>query len=517
MSSNVDIRPDDDVQPTTEPPTKNGLLSKLKKLFRKMDDPTESTTPEDEPAHKLFTPEELELRDLVTFFTDIIHTLAPYRPNVFDELLESNTQLVDIVPIHVGDRFNILGAKFFDENRWNIVYTREHTYDALRKYLSSPRLETIVEPIVEETQIEDEKSEYSQLEQQGPVDGTTYSTSTETLGVSSDTVVPANILVPEDILAPAVENEIPALFALLPKVLIQNRLKEMTSLDCIPSILYTQISLDGQDGLNWIIEDNPTGAPVRLVPQRKAKSDHLEICINGHWTRLRGSKKARFLDDLARIQVAYATITSEHLGSLTLMESTADSNAKGLFNHLNWNNGLLIADIQPTSPTPRDCLLSLSPQDAFTTHLLGKAADKITFAPGPYPLSPPPGILSHVLVDPHKGTISNLSNSIHARTVPWEFAALPPLRLSRRSHERYMFSLKRHYFGTLVRNKGSIGGDEPKLYELACREEGREVWECIGGVLGVVEGEWRGRMVSVVLGRKGWEEEKRKWDEGIIV
>ena len=77
-----------------------------------------------------------------------------------------------------------------------------------------------------------------------------------------------------------------------------------------------------------------------------------------------------------------------------------------------------------------------------------------------------------------------------------------------------MFSLKRHYFGTLVRNKGSIGGDEPKLYELACREE---VWECIGGALGVVEGEWRERMVNVVLGRKGWEEEKKKWDEGIIV
>jgi len=55
------------------------------------------------------------------------------------------------------------------------------------------------------------------------------------------------------------------------------------------------------------------------------------------------------------------------------------------------------------------------------------------------------------------------------------------------------------------------------LFEVAGKGEGREVWECVGEVLRGREEGWE-RMVRVVLGRdKRFEEEKRRWDEGIIV
>jgi hypothetical protein len=220
--------------------------------------------------------------------------------------------------------------------------------------------------------------------------------------------------------------------------------------------------------------------------------------------------KERFLDDLARIQVAYSIITSEHLGSLVPMQVTDER--IGMFDGLKLTESCIIADIEPTFPTPKEYIRSLS-QDSFTSHLLSKATESMTnFTSGPYPLSLPGDILSNVLVHPITGNITRLSHCWNTGTIPWELACLAPLQLSPPARKRYNYSLKRHYFGALVRNRG-CNPDAPKVYEVAVAE-GREVWECIGGVgsEGGVE-----RMVNVVLGKRDWEGEKRKWEEGIII
>jgi len=219
--------------------------------------------------------------------------------------------------------------------------------------------------------------------------------------------------------------------------------------------------------------------------------------------------KERFLDDLARIQVAYSSITSDRLGPLVPVEVTDETS--GMFNRLVLKESCIIADIEDTFPTPKDYVVSLS-QDSFISHLVSKATQKVTFTTGPYPLGLPGQIFENLLVDPVTGNITRLSQSWNTGTVPWELAALPPLNLSPKAEKRYNYSLKRHYFGALVRNRG-CDAEGPKLYEFAAAE-GREVWECIGAVGKVDRME---RMVNVVLGKKGWEREKRKWDEGIIV
>ena len=495
-----------------EQPAKEGLLHKMKKLFGGIKN-KHAIAParEEEAPPRIMTPEELELHRLLTFFTDLMQELSPYNAKLKEKLKESNESLVEVSPVFISERLNLLSAEFFDGMFWNIWYTQEKKCDSLKEYLSSlqsPTLETVVEGNETET---NDGSQYSQPEYQNPEDNTAELT-TEPNASSPSTDVPTTQS-PAAIESSATPpSESPAFFALLSPVLIQRRLKDITSLACIPTIYYTQIPLDPADDLNWFIEDDPPGVPVRLAatcPPRPGKSDRLEICVHGKWTRLRRRMKERFLDDLARIQVAYSIITSEHLGPLVPMQATDERS--GMFNRLTLTESCIIADIEPTFPTPREYIRSLS-QDSFTSHLLSKATESMTFTPGPYPLSLPGDILSNLLVHPITGNITRLSHCWDTGTIPWELACLAPLQLSPPARKRYNYSLKRHYFGALVRNRG-CNPDAPKVYEVAVAE-GREVWECIGGVgrEGGVE-----RMVNVVLRKRDWEGEKRKWEEGIII
>jgi hypothetical protein len=500
-------------QPSMEQPAKEGLLHKMKTLFSGIKNkPAIAPAREEEAPPRIMTPEELELEHFLTFFTDIMQELSPYSANLKEKLKESNESLVEISPVFISERLNLLSAEFFDGMFWSIWYTQEKKCESLKEYLSSlqsPTLETVVETNEMET---NDGSQYSQPEYQSPEDNIAELT-TEPNVASLSTAVPTtqSPTAAESPTTPTSES--PAFFALLPRVLIQPRLKEITSLACIPTIHYTQIPLDPADDLNWIIEDDPPGVPVRLAatsPLRPGKSDRLEICVDGKWTRLRRRMKERFLDDLARIQVAYSIITSEHLGPLVPMQVTNERS--GMFNRLKLTESFIIADIEPTFPTPKEYILSHS-QDSFTSHLLSKATESMTtFTSGPYPLSLPDDILSNVLVHPITGNITRLSHCWNTGTIPWELACLAPLQLSPPARKRYNYSLKRHYFGALVRNRG-CNPDAPKVYEVAVAE-GREVWECICGVgrEGGVE-----RMVNVVLGKRDWEGEKRKWEEGIII
>jgi len=486
-----------DGQASAAQPMKLSLFRRLKSLFRKINEPNMSAEPEEQSLEILLTPEELELKNMVTYFENLLYELYPYHP---EHLGESNRPLVQVTPLYLGDPITVLRAEFFDGSSWSIYFTMDQKSDVLKRYFFSPTLEPITEGI--EPNAEEEESVYSDQEHQPSLDKANCPTDTEpplTLSGEINTLV---------------ENKAPAFLELVPKVLVQNRLKEMTSLLCIPSILYAQIPPDPHSGLGWIIEDNPRGVPVRLIPSKQnGKSDHVEMYLKGEWSRMKGHKRKRFLDDVARIQVSYASITYDKLGPLTLME-TANSKVATDFDIMPRNQRYLVAKIHATTPTARSFLLSLS-HSPFTSHLLAKAADKVTITPGPYPLSLPPDLISHVLVDPATGCITRLSQCTATSTVPWEFASLPPMRLSPRSWERWVFSLKRHYFGILVRNKWLCGGT--MLFEVAGKGEGRVVWECVGEVLRGREEGWE-RMVRVVLGRdKRFEEEKRRWDEGIIV
>ena len=490
-----------------------GLLQKLKRCLKREQNSTASNTPEESP--KLMTSEELEFEKVRTVFTDIIRELYPYHSSLDEKLKEGGKSFVDIRPVFLGYPLNFLSAELYDGTKRSIVYTEEKKCCALKDYLSTPQpssLERVAGDVEMKT---NDRSLYSQKMHEDPGEDVAL----ESTAVAAEERSPplsthhlSHLLTAVDEPSTPATAEPPAFYFLLPWILIQNCLKDLTCISSIPTIHDIQISQDPTDRPSWFIEDNQSsdGVPIRLIPStHRNKSDRLEICVNEKWIRLKGRDKDRFLDDLAAIQVGYSTITSEHLGPLVPIEVSDKST--GLFRILLLKDRTIIADIHPAFASARDYISSLS-HDSFERHLLGKAADKLTLTTGPYPLCLPPHILSNILVDKKSGSIVRLSQSWKTGSGPWELAALPPLQLSTKAMKRYTYSLKRHYFGALVRNK-TTNPENPKLHEFA-EAEGREIWECIAGV---GREDWVQRMVHVVLGMKDWEREKRKWEMGIIV
>jgi hypothetical protein len=256
------------------------------------------------------------------------------------------------------------------------------------------------------------------------------------------------------------------------KVIVQCHLKEITNLACIPEIHASHawvgsgpemISGTGQkhpiEELSWILEDSVEGSRIKVYHGGAGKgSDKIFYQgSKGNWIRLSGRRKERFLDDLARIQVAYSFITFPHLGRLSLHQCSPNEETFFPLRQLDDRVGAVKVDIQPTD----------SVKDYQTS--LGIETDLL---PGPYPLQPILPIWDNLLINSQTGKIILLKNSSLAKSVPWEVAAQPPLTMSKKSHAKYVYSLKRHWFGYYIRaRQGNCPRAlMPRLDQLACHE-----------------------------------------------
>jgi hypothetical protein len=249
------------------------------------------------------------------------------------------------------------------------------------------------------------------------------------------------------------------------KILIQRRLKEATHLQCIPELYGYNFNPSLKNGilhspgLNWIIEDDLNGAQVQLT-RSKTGTDKISMLVNGRWIPLRRRKKQRFLDDLARIQVSYSTITMPNLGPFDL---NFLSRRNGIFQTYDEQISVK-AEIIPTVSSAQEYLCSLRNNipSEFLAYLIDKSVP-MELTSGPYPMQPPSPIFPRLRVDPYSGTIISLSDSHMVQSVPWEFASCPPLRLSCAARDRYVYSLKRHFWGLLVRDRTGNVGMGPRL------------------------------------------------------
>jgi hypothetical protein len=245
------------------------------------------------------------------------------------------------------------------------------------------------------------------------------------------------------------------------KLLIQQNLKEMTNLNCIPRLAAAELKFCAETGsqpqlATWVAEARLEGVvSVRVIKSEKG-SDHLWMYDRtGAQERLKRDKKRRFLDDLARIQVAYASITSPTLGRICLRESEHALD-KGLFDEMPDRTWECVSGITPTAENPAEWMQSVinanpsSSADKVAKLDFGDSSDHI---PGPYPLIPPEPLLENIEVDPETGNIIGLYNSYETESVPWEVAAQCPLNLSAKSRARYQHSLKRHFWGQHLRRR----------------------------------------------------------------
>lgn len=299
--------------------------------------------------------------------------------------------------------------------------------------------------------------------------------------------------------------------------IIQRHIKEVTQLPCIPEIFMSKDSPpgnidDNMPGLSFLISEYPLGVDIRVIPSRKG-SDEIQIHLNGRWRPLTGRKKQRFLDDLARIQVSLATFTSPHLGPL-LIQRTTDMG--GIFPVFQLDKEtFMAADIVPFFSSVKEYLLCLLPGNPFLFHLSSIAVGRHTPIPGPYPFALPSPIWGRLLVHPKTGEISHLDVR-ELRSVPWEIASRPPLKLSPRSRERYTFYLKRHFGGCLlrIREEHVKFPLQPRLDQLAFDKD-LEIIDLISKARSVeipekIE-ELEREMLAKVLGRRDYRKCKMEW------
>jgi hypothetical protein len=160
------------------------------------------------------------------------------------------------------------------------------------------------------------------------------------------------------------------------------------------------------------------------------------------------------LHDLARIQVAYSTLKSPNLGPLEIVLKVDNP-----FFPIDDRFPGLDPKIIPSEMSVQEYILHLAGcvdnLPPFLAYLVEEGISRLDPLPGPYPLAPVGPIWSNLVVNPETGNIVGLHNSFEAHSVPWEIAARPLLKLSPRSHARYAQSLKRHWFGALVRARQS--------------------------------------------------------------
>lgn len=306
-------------------------------------------------------------------------------------------------------------------------------------------------------------------------------------------------------------DERPISYYIGSKLFIQQELKKLTNLDCIPELAAgeRQFCLDTGSQLQlgtWVAEERLEGVvSVRAVKSVKG-SDHLWMYSpTGAKKRLRRDKKRRFLDDLARIQVAYASITSPTLGRVCLMESEHALD-KGLFDEMPDRNWGFVSGVTPMAEDPAKWMQSLVKSDKVDQLDFGDSSDYIR---GPYPLIPPEPLLDNIQVDPETGNIVGLCNSYDTESVPWEIAAQCPLNLSAKSRARYQNSLKRHFWGQHLQRRVL---PEPRLDQIMFHPD----MEIAAQVLKVREvgdetswTKWEGDMLSKLAEYQERKEKKR--------
>jgi len=254
------------------------------------------------------------------------------------------------------------------------------------------------------------------------------------------------------------------------KLFIQRQLREVTELDCIPYIEAEEqnVIVDTNTGplhLSWVAENAVYGVPVWSVKSNAGIDQLFIVGLDGEVEKLKGRKKERFLDDLARIQVAYASITSPHLGPV-ILRNREDPPDKGLFSDLPDDEEKLVADIVPTAGDAALYLQHLFEAKAsqhVTVVSQLNSNDHVKYIPGPYPLIPPQPLIQNLEVNPVTGNIISLNNSHETQSVPWEIAAQCPLSLSAKNQAKYRHSLKRQFLG--VHMKREIAS-EPRLDQL---------------------------------------------------
>jgi len=253
------------------------------------------------------------------------------------------------------------------------------------------------------------------------------------------------------------------------KLFIQRQLKELTNLNCIPSIEAEEqnVIIDTDTGplhLSWVAEKVVNGVPVWCVKSDMGTDELFIVGSHGNVEKLKGRKKERFLDDLARIQVAYASITSPHLGPV-ILRYREHSSDMGLLSDLPDDQGL-VADIVPIAGDAAQYFRLFVQTNALqSVAAISKLCidHHVEYISGPYPLIPPQPLLRNLDVDPVTGNIIRLSNSHEMQSVPWEIAAQCPLNLSAKAQAKYQHSLKRHFFGVHMRRRMA---SEPRLDQL---------------------------------------------------
>jgi hypothetical protein len=313
---------------------------------------------------------------------------------------------------------------------------------------------------------------------------------------------------------------------LLRKVTLQTMISKATELECIPEIVASSAWLDseaefifgvhcksGLEGVSWYLEQRPSGSAVKLERSTKGSD---KIMISGletnNWTRLSGRRKERFLHDLARIQISYSNLKSPNLGSLDII-LTEDNPFLPIDDRFPGLDPKIIS----SGKSIQEYILHLAGDNlpSFLTYLVEEGISRLDLLPGPYPLAPVGPIWSNLVVKPETGNIVGLHNSFEVHSVPWEVAARVPLKLSPRSHARYMQSLKRHWFGAFVRAQQSERefALEPRLDQLT---QSQDIIDCIMKIretapdhLNAIEE----RMVNILYNRKDFNNFKTEWEQ----
>ncbi len=340
------------------------------------------------------------------------------------------------------DGFHVAEARFPNRN-WSIIYQLEDENQSTlrhRWYKDHPEYRRYAEGRM--PTILEEKDEFED--------------STSTVP-TSPALTPVSMCYNEDVLY---------------RVIVQRHLKELSNLACIPEIHASHAWVGsgpeiirgiGQqypiEELSWLLEPSVEGSRIKVehAAEGKASDKVFYQGRKGNWIRLSGRRKERFLDDLARIQVAYSFITFPHLGRLSLHQCSLNADAIFPIRQLDDRVGAVKVDIQPTDSVKR-----------YRTSL----GIETELLPGTYPLQPILPIWDNLLINSDTGNIILLKNSSLAESVPWEIAAQPLLTMSTKSHAKYVYSLKRHWFGyyVRVRQANSPRTLMPRLDQLACRE-----------------------------------------------
>lgn len=305
---------------------------------------------------------------------------------------------------------------------------------------------------------------------------------------------------------------------LLNKLIIQSGLKELTDLQCIPSIHDWGLWLDSspeirdrmprfpkQKGLSWILEDPGYGVPITTTRTSKG-TDKLYMLIDGSHVPLTGRKMDTFLDALTRIQLAFSTIRSSDLGPVSLYTFRGDNGIVPAF-ELDDRFDSMTADITPTYSSVEHyfrCILENSSVPPFLRYLGYLSLTFLSPGSAPYPLIPPSPLWAYVLVDPATGEITHLRDVQESRTGPWEVAVQPPFSLPAKSRARYVQQFKR-------RGYGSVRG--PKAEE----KRTEDIVECLL-MMPMVRGrdeerKLEERMVLVLFGTRDVERRKIKWEK----